>query len=92
MQNNDYSSYELIDNPFPQNPTVIVNHPDMRINGTIFYEGIFEEELKDFNRLLANKTNIIYIRGTQLVRGDGKSAIMAYPYRKYSNAINIATV
>lgn len=88
---NEYSKYDLLDNPFPQNPTIIIDSQDKRLNGSIFYEGIFEPELKELDTMLRNKTNVIYVRGTQMVRGDGKSAIMAHAFRRYSDDTNYVT-
>ena len=91
MSTNEYAMYDLLDNPFPQNPTIIIDSQDKRLNGSIFYEGIFEPELKELDTMLRNKTNVIYVRGTQMVRGDGKSAIMANAFKRYSNDTNFVT-
>lgn len=91
METNSYMQYNLTDNPFPQNPTIIIDSQDKRMNGSIFYEGIFESEIKDLDRLLKSKTNVIYVRGTQMVRGDGKSAMIANAFRRYANNTNFIT-
>jgi len=86
-----YERYGVTENPFPQNPTIVIDSSDKRVNGSIFYEGLFLAELQKFEKLLQNRTNVIYVRGTQLVRGDGKSAMMAHQFHKYAGNQNIVT-
>ncbi|UVS70060.1 hypothetical protein [Nitrososphaera viennensis] len=81
--NGIYTLYGLSDNPFPQSPTVIIDSPDKRLNGRIFYEGIFPDKVAKFKELLEKRTNMIYVRGSQYVKGDGKSALMAHAFFMY---------
>jgi hypothetical protein len=79
----DYSKYKLKENPFPQNAVIDVNSEDPRVNGTIFCDKIFEREIAEIEKeIIDYKINLIYICGLQYERGVGKSALMAYFWRK----------
>ena len=78
----NFQILNLTDNPFPQNPIIIIDNNDKRINGLIHYAKIFENENEKFTKFIKKKTNLIYIRGSQMVRGDGKSAFIAQHYRQ----------
>lgn len=78
----DYSSLELENNPFPENPSVDIASDDKRINGMIFYEGIFPEELEKIRNRVNSRTNLVYIRGLQHTRGVGKTAILVHIWKE----------
>lgn len=80
--NDNFELLSLTDNPFPQNPTIIIDDIDDKTNGRIHDTKIFEDEHETFEKLLKLKTNLIYICGSQTVRGDGKSAFIAYHHRQ----------
>jgi len=78
-----YQPYFLKDNPFPADPSLKLDDPDKRINGSIFNEEIFGEELVELDKLLRRRTNLIYCQNkTAFVYGVGKSAIIAHTWRK----------
>tara|TARA_B100000315_G_scaffold77927_1_gene71257 strand:+ start:1605 stop:2870 length:1266 start_codon:yes stop_codon:yes gene_type:complete len=87
---NIYSIYGITDNPFPKTPTIRIDNPDKRMNGSIFFKGIFPEQISKFRELLENRTNMIYVRGFQYNRGDGKSALMAHAFYIYKNGRDTA--
>jgi hypothetical protein len=78
----NYSPYLLSDNPFPQSAVVDVFSSDRRINGSIFFEGIFIKELTLLRQRIDTRTNMVYVAGLQFDRGVGKSAILAYVWRQ----------
>ena len=82
--NDVYRPYYLTDNPFPADPSLNLSHLDRRVNGTIFNEHIFEDELKELDKRLGRHTNLIYCQNmAEFIRGVGKSAIIAHTWRKY---------
>lgn len=81
--NEAYGPYYLTDNPFPPDSSLNLTHTDKRINGTIFNDEIFEEELAGLNKRLGRRMNLIYCQNTsEFVRGVGKSAIIAHAWRR----------
>jgi hypothetical protein len=86
-----YSQYKLKENPFPQNAIIDINSGDPRINGTIFCDKIFEKEIAEIKKEIDYKTNLVYICGLQYERGVGKSAIMAFFWRKVCSSNKIYT-
>ena len=78
----NFQILNLTENPFPQNPIIIIDENDKKINGLIHYAKIFENEHEKFKKFIEKKTNLIYISGSQMVRGDGKSAFIAQHYRQ----------
>lgn len=85
--NDPYRPYYLTDNPFPADSSLNLGHSDKRINGTIFNEEIFEEELAELDKRLRRRMNLIYCQNTsEFVRGVGKSAIIAHAWRKLSES------
>jgi hypothetical protein len=87
-----YKKYFLSDNPFPSTAIVDVNSQDIRINGTIFYEGIFKSEIEELRKKLEAKTNLIYIAGLKFTRGTGKSALLVNIWRRMQNNESVASV
>jgi len=85
--NDPYRPYYLTDNPFPADSSLYLGHSDKRINGTIFDEEIFEQELAELDKRLRRRMNLIYCQNTsEFVRGVGKSAIIAHAWRKLSES------
>lgn len=79
-----YRPYHLTDNPFPLDSSLNLTHPDRRINGSIFNEEIFEEELRELDKRLRRRINLIYCQNrSEFILGVGKSAIIAHTWRKY---------
>ena len=78
----DYDPYHLKDNPFPQNGVVDVFSDDPRINGDIFFDGVFVKELTALRERIESRTNMIYVAGLQFDRGVGKSAILSHVWRQ----------
>jgi hypothetical protein len=87
----DYARYKLRENPFPQNATIDVDSDDVRTNGTIFCQDVFEKELESIKREMEFKTNMMYISGLQYERGVGKSAVMAHFWRELSGGSKLFT-
>ena len=90
--NDNFKLLNLTENPFPQNPTIIIDDVDKKTNGMIHDTKIFETEHKKFEKLLEQKTNLIYVCGSQTVRGDGKSAFIAYHYRRIESNSDIISI
>ena len=88
----NFQILNLTDNPFPQNPIIIIDNNDKRINGLIHYAKIFENENEKFKKFIEKKTNLIYISGSQMVRGDGKSAFIAQHYRQIEQIPDVIPV
>ena len=78
----DYGPYRLKDNPFPQNGTVDVFSDDPRINGDIFFDGVFVKELAALGQMIESQTNMIYVAGLLFDRGVGKSATLSHAWRQ----------
>ena len=85
----DYGPYFLKDNPFPQNGVTDVFSDDPRINGDIFFEGIFLRELTAFEERIASQTNMVYVAGLQFDRGVGKSAILSHVWKQIKQRPNL---
>lgn len=78
----DYKPYHLKDNPFPQNGIIDVFSSDPRINGDIFFDGVFVKELTALGQRIESQTNMIYVAGLQFDRGVGKSATLSHVWRQ----------
>ncbi len=71
-----YGSYYLRDNPFPETAVIDPSSPDIRLNGSIFHEGIFSREIEALRKKTDQGVTVVYIAGFKFVRGTGKSALM----------------
>jgi len=78
----DYERYFLSENPFPSSANMLVDSSDIRVNGTIFYEEIFQEEMASLRTKMETRTNVIYIAGLKFERGTGKSALLWHEWRR----------
>ena len=84
--NDLYHPYCLTGNPFPADASLNMDHPERQYNGSIFSEKVCEDALKELDRRLRRRTNLIYCQDTsEFMRGVGKSAIIAHIYRKLSD-------
>jgi len=56
----DFQILNLTENPFPQNPVIIIDGNDKRTNGLIHYAKIFENENEKFKKFnVSDKISII---------------------------------
>jgi len=78
----NYESYLLRENPFPQVATVDPEKNDIRVNGTIFQEEILSEEVSALRDKIDKKTAMIYVAGLKFDKGIGKSALMVHQWRR----------
>ncbi len=75
-------SYYLTSNPFPSEPSFNKDSSNKRVNGEIFNEDIFKNELEKLHRLMDRRINLIYCQNTsEFVYGVGKSSIIAHAWR-----------
>ena len=88
----DYSPYFLSENPFPSAAVVNPHSADPRINGTIFNENIFKEEIALLRQKIGSRTNMIYVAGLKFDKGIGKSALIAHEWRRLTTAQNTTSV
>ena len=72
----DYSNYYLKDNPFPETAVIDPFSDDIRMNGSIFHEGVFRKEIESLRRKTEQGVNVIYLSGIEFDKGIGKSALM----------------
>ena len=77
--------YFLKGNPFPQMAIIDPYSSDLRINGAIFNEEVFREEVADLRRKIDSKVNMIYITGGGWERGVGKSALMVQEWKRLAS-------
>lgn len=85
MTSIDFSPYYLTDNPFPEIPVIDVESNDIRVNGTIFSEDAFKNEVPSLTEKVSIRTNMVYVCGLQFERGLGKSALLSYVWRQLRN-------
>jgi hypothetical protein len=83
--NNSFSKYYLKENPFPETPVIDPLSSDMRLNGEIFNEHIFQNEIDNLKKKTQQGINVIYLAGIQFDRGIGKSALMINHMRRLTN-------
>lgn len=87
-----YSKYFLSDNPFPSAAVVNPRSDNIRINGTIFNEEIFREEIELLRQKIGSRTNMIYVAGLKFDKGIGKSALIAHECRRLTTAHNTTSI
>lgn len=78
-KNQKYGFYGFTQNPFPFDPSVIPGSDDKRNNGTLFYEGMREQEMNDFKEILIkspNRIGILMDYAAYKGRGIGKTALL----------------
>jgi hypothetical protein len=85
---NNFSKYNLRENPFPETAVIDPLSEDIRLNGDIFYEGIFKKEIEKLRTKTNQGTNVIYLAGIQFDRGIGKSALMINHMRNLKSSSN----
>ena len=88
----DYSKYFLSDSPFPSAAVVDPRSDNVRINGTIFNEKIFREEIELLRQKIGSRTNMIYVAGLKFDKGIGKSALIAHEWRRLTTAQNATSI
>ena len=88
----DYSKFYVKDNPFPSAAVMDPRSDDPRINGTIFNEKIFEEEIELLRKKIDLKTNMIYVAGLKFDKGIGKSALITHECRRLTALGNTSSV
>lgn len=79
QRNYKYGFYGFTQNPFPFDPSVIPGSDDKRNNGTLFYEGMREQEMNDFKEKLVkspNRIGILMDYAAYKGRGIGKTALL----------------
>ena len=67
----NFSNYLLKENPFPETAVIDPLSDNIRINGEIFHEEIFRNEIEALKRKTEQRINVIYITGIQFDRGVG---------------------
>lgn len=77
-----YEIYNLRENPFPQAGTLNPFSKDPRENGEIFQLSLMADEVKQFEKAINDRLNLIYIMGLVHERGTGKSALLVHQLRK----------
>jgi hypothetical protein len=87
-----YYPYFLKGNPFPQMAVIDPYSTDARINGMIFNEEVFQEEIKDLKQKIDSRINLIYITGGGWHRGVGKSALMVQEWKRLTSQPNITSI
>jgi hypothetical protein len=88
----DYVTYSLKENPFPQVATVNLDKADIRVNGTIFTEEILSEEVSELRDKIDKRTAMVYVTGLKFDKGTGKSALIVHQWRKLSTIPNTTSV
>lgn len=72
----DFSRYCLRENPFPETAVINPLSDDIRLNGSIFNDGVFRKEIESLRKKTEQGVNVIYLAGIEFDRGIGKSALM----------------
>ncbi len=54
-----YGSYYLRDNPFPETAVIDSLSPEIRLNGSIFHEGIFSREIEALRKKTDQGVNVV---------------------------------
>lgn len=81
----DFSKYYLRANPFPETAVIDPLSDDIRLNGGIFHEKIFNKEIESLRKKTEQGINVIYLAGIEFDRGIGKSALMINHMRHLKN-------
>jgi len=92
VDNERYRPYFLKGNPFPQMAIIDPYNTDLRINGMIFNEEVFQEEIEELRRKVDSKTNLIYITGGGWERGVGKSALLVQEWKRLTIQPSITSI
>jgi hypothetical protein len=71
----------LSSNPFPESAIVKIDSDDIRINGTVFLEAVFQKEIATLRDKINAQNNVIYLAGLQIEKGVGKSALLVHEMR-----------
>ena len=92
MTRDRYRHLGLLDNPFPRVPTVDTTSVDVRMNGSIYNDEVFSEQLSALRTRLERHDNVIYAQNTKFVAGVGKSALIAREWRRLQSLAPETTV
>jgi len=87
-----YYPYLLKGNPFPQMAIIDPYNADIRINGTIFNNEVFQEEIAELKRKINSRINLIYITGGEWHKGVGKSALMIQEWKRLTSEPSITSI
>jgi len=87
-----FLKYCLKDNPFPKSAIINPLSGDPKINGTIFNEEVFEEEIADLTSKIDRRTNLVYVSGTAWERGLGKSALIIRKWRELQSKAKTSSI
>jgi len=87
---NAYERFGLTQNPFPDKPSVVPGSNDPRLNGSIYWADLRQQEQQTFERLLVPAADRADVRpmaflmdyATRRGRGIGKTAFLAYQTRR----------
>jgi hypothetical protein len=82
----------LSDNPFPSSAILDPFNDNPQINGVIFNEQVFDEEIKFLRQKIELGTNVIYVAGLKFDKGIGKSALIAHEWRRLKGLQNVSSV
>ncbi|MCK4477386.1 hypothetical protein KAU88_02520 [Candidatus Bathyarchaeota archaeon] len=82
----DWRRYDLKDNPFTDQAFINIWANDRRLNGRLFCEEIVTKEMGKLMSLIVRKPNLIFVYSPRVVKGTGKSALMAAAYWKLYDA------
>jgi hypothetical protein len=65
---------------------------DIRTNGTIYNEEIFQDQIKALRQRLERCENLVYAQNTKFVMGVGKSALIAREWRRLQQELPETTI
>jgi len=88
----NYSTYLLKENPFPQVAKVDPSKSDIRVNGTIFREAVLCDEVSALTDKIDKKTAMVYVAGLKFDKGIGKSALIVHQWRRLGALSNTTSV
>ncbi len=83
-----YEIYNLKENPFPHAGTINPFSKDPRENGEIFQPFLMADEVKQLQRVVNDRLNMVYIMGLVHERGTGKSALLVHQLRQLEHQQN----
>jgi len=83
-----YEIYNLKENPFPHAGTLNPFSKDPRENGEIFQPSLIADEVKQLEKGVNDRLNMIYIMGLVHERGTGKSALLVHQLRQLEHQQN----
>src|SRR6266851_768658 len=92
MATDRYSTISLADNPFPSVATVDPASRDVRMNGSIYDEEIFSDQIAALRQRLDRRENMVYAQNTKFVVGVGKSALITREWRRLQADADETTV